>query len=136
MSIVTLQQNAVSQLAAQAEAVGGLAQDTGAFAAAVAAFESNDPDAFGWVLQRLEMVPQCELVCEWLRVKLWENMAYPMYMKAGGTDDWQMSWIGTDALLFQNPMKAVTFVSSLDSETDGRATIINNKSLGLALMWG
>jgi hypothetical protein len=81
MSIVTLQQNAVSQLAAQADAVGGLAQDTGAFAAAVAAFESNDPDAFGWVLQRLEMGPQCELVCEWLRVKLWENMAYPMCMK-------------------------------------------------------
>jgi hypothetical protein len=33
-------------------------------------------------------------------------------------------------------MKAVTFVSSLDSETDGWATIINNKTLGLALMLG
>jgi hypothetical protein len=70
MSIVTLQHSAVSQLAAQADAVAGLAQDTGAFAAAVAAFDSNNPDAFGWVLQRLEMVPQCELICEWIRVKL------------------------------------------------------------------
>jgi hypothetical protein len=70
MSILTLQQNAVSQLAAQADAVGRLAQDTGAFAAAVAAFEANDPNAFGWVLQRLAVLPQCELICEWIRVKL------------------------------------------------------------------
>lgn len=65
-----------------------------------------------------------------------ENMAYPMCMKAGGAEGWQMSWMGNNALLFQNPMKAVTFVSSLDSETDGWATIINNKTLGLALMLG
>ena len=63
-------------------------------------------------------------------------MAYPMCMKAGGTDGWQMSWIGTSALLFQNPMKAVTFVSSFDSEADGWATIVNNKTLDLALMLG
>jgi alpha-amylase len=44
--------------------------------------------------------------------------------------------MGTNALLFQNPMKAVTFVSSLDSETDGWATIVNNKTLSLALMLG
>ena len=65
-----------------------------------------------------------------------ENMAYPMCMKAGGADGWQMSWMGSNALLFQNPMKAMTFVSSLDSETDGWATIINNKTLGLALLLG
>ena len=69
MSTVTLQQNAVSQLAVQADAIGKLAQDTGAFAAVVAAFESNDPDALSWVLQRLELLPQCELICEWIRVK-------------------------------------------------------------------
>lgn len=65
-----------------------------------------------------------------------ENMAYPMCMKAGGADGWQMSWMGTNALLFRNPMKAVTFVSSPDSETDGWATIVNNKTLALALMLG
>ena len=70
MSNLTLQQNAISQLAAQADAVGKLAEDTGAFAATFAAFESNDPNAFRWVLQRLELLPHCELICEWIRVKL------------------------------------------------------------------
>jgi hypothetical protein len=70
VSNLTLQQNAISQLAAQADAVGKLAEDTGAFAATFAAFESNDPDAFRWVLQRLELLPRCELICEWIRVKL------------------------------------------------------------------
>ncbi len=70
MSNLTLQQSAISQLAAQADAVGKLAGDTGAFAATFAAFESNDPDAFRWVLQRLELLPRCELICEWIRVKL------------------------------------------------------------------
>jgi hypothetical protein len=69
VSNATLRQNAVSQLAAQADAIGKVAQDGGAFAALVAAFDSNDPDAFGWVLQRLEMLPQCELICEWIRIK-------------------------------------------------------------------
>src|SRR6516165_2278528 len=67
MSIVTLQQDSVSKLAAQADAVGRLAEDPGAFAAAVAAFKANDPAAFRWVLQRL---PNCELICEWIQIKL------------------------------------------------------------------
>src|SRR5271155_2226487 len=70
MTIVTLHRDPASQLAAQADAVGRLAQDVGAFAATVAAFESNDPHAFRWVLQRLELLPHCELICEWIRVKL------------------------------------------------------------------
>jgi hypothetical protein len=70
MSTITLQQNAITQLAAQVDAIGKLAEDTGAFAATFAAFESNDPDAFRWVLQRLELLPRCELICEWIRVKL------------------------------------------------------------------
>ena len=59
-----------SQLAAQCAAVGQLAQDAGGFAASVAAFESRDPAALRWVLQRLELLPRCELICEWIRVKL------------------------------------------------------------------
>jgi len=70
VSNFNLQQNAVADLAAQAEAVGSLAKDTGGFAAAVAAFESQDPDALRWVLQRLELLPHCEPICEWIRVKL------------------------------------------------------------------
>ncbi|HVP53836.1 MAG TPA: hypothetical protein VMU45_02490 [Candidatus Eisenbacteria bacterium] len=70
MSNGNLFEDAASQLASQADAVGRLAQDSGAFAAAVAAFESQDPDAFRWVLDRIEMLPYCELICEWIRVKI------------------------------------------------------------------
>ena len=62
--------NAISRLASQSEAVGRLAQDSGGFAAVVAAFEYKDANAFRWVLQRLDMLPYCELICEWVRVKL------------------------------------------------------------------
>jgi hypothetical protein len=63
-------QNAVARLAAQSDAVGRLAQDSGGFAAVIAAFESKDANAFRWVLERLEMLPFCELICEWVRIKL------------------------------------------------------------------
>jgi len=70
MSNPSLNDNAVSRLASQSDAVGRLAQDSGGFAAVVAAFESKDANAFRWVLERLEMLPYCELICEWVRVKL------------------------------------------------------------------
>ncbi len=70
MSNVSSNEDVVSRLAAQSDAVGRLAQDSGAFAAAVAAFESKDPDAFRWVLNHQEMLPYCELICYWVRVKM------------------------------------------------------------------
>jgi hypothetical protein len=70
MSNLSLSYNAVSRLASQSDAVGRLAQDSGGFAAVVAAFESKDGNAFRWVLERLEMLPYCELICEWVRIKL------------------------------------------------------------------
>ena len=70
MNNVSSTENIISRLAAQADAMGRLAQDSGAFAAAVAAFESKDANAFRWVLERLEMLPYCELICEWVRIKL------------------------------------------------------------------
>jgi hypothetical protein len=63
-------EDAVGRLAAQSDVVGHLAQDSGAFSAAVAAFEAKDADAFRWVLNRVELLPYCELICEWVRVKL------------------------------------------------------------------
>jgi hypothetical protein len=63
-------EDAISRLGAQSDAVGRLAQDSGGFAAVVAAFESKDGNAFRWVLERLEMLPYCELICEWVRIKL------------------------------------------------------------------
>jgi hypothetical protein len=70
MSNPSLHDNAVGRLAAQSDAVGRLAEDSGGFAAVVAAFESKDANAFRWVLERLEMLPYCELICEWVRIKL------------------------------------------------------------------
>ena len=67
MSTATPFDDSVSQLAGRC--LGRLAQDSGAFAAAVAAFESRDPDALRWVLQRLELLPHCELICEWIHIK-------------------------------------------------------------------
>jgi hypothetical protein len=70
MSNASSNQDAVSLLASQSDAIGRLAQDNGGFAAVVAAFESKDANAFRWVLDRLEMLPYCELICEWVRIKL------------------------------------------------------------------
>ncbi len=70
MGDFNLYEDSAGRLAVQADAVGRLAQDSGAFAAAMAAFESRDPDAFRWVLERLEIFPRCELICEWIQVKL------------------------------------------------------------------
>ena len=70
MANVISRDDAVKSLAAQAEVIGHLAQDGGAFAAVVAAFEAKDADAFRWVLNRVEMLPYCELICEWVRIKL------------------------------------------------------------------
>ena len=61
--------DAVSRLASQSDAIGQLAQDSGGFSAVIAAFESKDASAFRWVLERLEMLPYCELICEWVRIK-------------------------------------------------------------------
>lgn len=66
----TLFEDSAGRLAAQADAVGRLAKDAGAFSAAVAAFEARDPEAFRWVLTRLELWPHCELICEWIQIKL------------------------------------------------------------------
>jgi hypothetical protein len=63
-------EDAVSRLTAQSDVVGRLALDSGGFAAVIAAFESKDPNAFRWVLERLEILPECELVCEWVRTKI------------------------------------------------------------------
>ena len=70
MSGVSLHEDAVGRLAAQSETIGRLAQDSGGFAAVVAAFDAKDPAAFRWVLQRLDLLSHCELICEWVRIKM------------------------------------------------------------------
>jgi hypothetical protein len=66
----SLFEDSAGRLAVQADAIGQLAKDAGAFAAAFAAFEARDPDAFRWVLTRVELWPRCELICEWIQIKL------------------------------------------------------------------
>ncbi len=63
-------ESAVARLAAQADAVSHLAADPGGFSAVVAAFEARDPNAFRWVLDRVDMLSRCDLICEWVRIKL------------------------------------------------------------------
>ena len=70
MSSVSLHEDAVGRLAAQSETIGRLAQDSGGFAAVVAAFDAKDPAAFRWVLERLDLLSHCELICEWVRIKM------------------------------------------------------------------
>jgi hypothetical protein len=69
MSNISVDEDIVSRLASQADAVARLAQDSGGFAAVAAAFEAKDAKAFSWVLERLELLPYCELICEWVRIK-------------------------------------------------------------------
>jgi hypothetical protein len=66
----TSTQAAAGRLAAQSDAVARLAKDAGAFAAVVAAFEAQDGEAVRWILDRADLYPYCELICEWLRIKL------------------------------------------------------------------
>jgi len=70
MSNTQLFEDSAGRLAAQADAVARLAKDAGAFAAAFSAFETRDPDAFRWVLGRIDLLPRCELICEWLQIKI------------------------------------------------------------------
>lgn len=63
------------------------------------------------------------------------NRAQKMCNDAGGSG-FSMSALDNrnNALMGTNPMKAVTFVESLDSDTNGFATIVDNKTLAYALM--
>lgn len=92
-------------------------------------YDDGNPDNEEW------WISQTNRRASTLDFAFQENMAYPMCMQAG-SGTWHMSWMGNNALSARDSMKAVTFVSSLDSETDGWATIVNNKTLGLALMLG
>lgn len=63
------------------------------------------------------------------------NRAQPMCNDAGGSGFWMTS-LGnrSNAMLGTNPMKALPFVESMDSDTNGFATIVSNKALAYALL--
>src|ERR1022692_2516814 len=64
-----LELNVLHDLAEEASVIGLLAKDEKAFTAAYEAFRSGDPKAFHAVLERLQLIPRCHLVCEWIRIK-------------------------------------------------------------------
>jgi hypothetical protein len=53
----------------EAGVVGQLAADQKAFQSTYAAFRAGDKKTFQADLARLKLVPRCELVCEWIRIK-------------------------------------------------------------------
>lgn len=61
------------------------------------------------------------------------NAIMPMCNDASGF------WMGSlpgHGMFYSNPMKAVPFVESMDSDTNGFATVVNNKELGYAYLLG
>lgn len=63
------------------------------------------------------------------------NMAQPMCNNAGdGT--FYMGSMANRGMIGNNPMKAIPFVESMDSDTNGFAGIVHNKALAYALMLG
>lgn len=63
------------------------------------------------------------------------NMVMPMCMDAG-SGNFFMGHLAGRGMIGNNPMKAVPFVESMDSDTNGFATVIFNKTLGYALLFG
>jgi len=53
----------------EAGVVGKLAKTEKSFITAFEAFRSEDRKAFQAVLKRLQLIPYCRLVCEWIRIK-------------------------------------------------------------------
>lgn len=63
------------------------------------------------------------------------EMAQPMCNNAGD-GSFFMGWLAGRGMIGNNPMKAVPFVESMDSDTNGFATIVSNKELGYGLLLG
>lgn len=60
------------------------------------------------------------------------NAIMPMCNNPGG--NFHMSWLANRGMMAIDPLKSVTFVESMDSDTNGFATVVNNKELGYAFL--
>jgi hypothetical protein len=69
MSTQEFDDNVFSHFLESASVVGRLAKDKKAFGEAYNAFLAGDAKKFQEVLKRLELLPRCHLVCEWIRIK-------------------------------------------------------------------
>lgn len=64
-----LDRELLRDLVEEADAIGRLAKNEKSFTAAYKAFQSADRRAFQAVLKRLQLIPLCHRVCEWIRIK-------------------------------------------------------------------
>jgi alpha-amylase len=92
-------------------------------------YADGNPDTLNWWLNEVGNL------CSATDFAFHYNMAMAMCNNAGN-DLFQMRWLDNPrrGLIHSNPMRAVPFVESMDSDTNGFATIVNNKILAYALM--
>lgn len=90
-------------------------------------YADGNPDTLNW------WVDQIGGLCSATDFGFHYNMAMAM---CAANDSFQMRWLSSQGrgMIHSNPMKAVPFVESMDSDTNGFATIVNNKILAYALM--
>jgi hypothetical protein len=69
MADPSFEETVLADLRREADAVAKLAADEHAFNTAYEAFRSADRDAFRAALRRLKLLPFCDLICEWIRIK-------------------------------------------------------------------
>lgn len=69
MADAALEKTVLADLQREAAAIGQLAANEDAFASAYKAFRAADRDGFQAALTRLKLLPLCDLVCEWIRIK-------------------------------------------------------------------
>ncbi len=80
-------------------------------------------------------VSQVDALCSAADFSFHYNMAEDMCNEAG-SNSFSMASLAGNGMIGTWPMKACPFVESMDSDTNGFATIVNNKILGYALMLG
>jgi alpha-amylase len=78
-------------------------------------------------------VSQVDALCSALDFDFHYNMVKPM-CNGAGSGQFHMGSLAGRGMIGTWPMKAVPFVESMDSDTDGFATIVDNKELGYALL--
>src|SRR5256714_243240 len=69
MADPAFEKNLLADLRREAGAIATLVANQQQFTDAFKAFRAGDRNAFQTVLRRLKLLPLCDLVCEWIRIK-------------------------------------------------------------------
>ena len=92
-------------------------------------FASGNPDDLNW------WIGQTDGRASTLDFNFHYEAVMPMCNNAG-TGTFDMGSLAGRGLIASNPMKALPFVESMDSDVNGFATVMFNKLLGYALLFG